>query len=211
MPTPILLGVPYDAASSYLRGAADGPRAIRAALASSHTNGWSEALRDIVRPDVLEDAGDVELPAQGERQAIEAAARRCSEQGRTIALGGDHSISYPLIRGVHAARGEFTVLHFDAHPDLYPEFDGDRYSHACPFARVMEERLAARLVQVGIRAMNDVGAEQARRLGVEVIDMRAWARGARPAITGPVYLSVDLDVFDPGFAPGVSHYEAGGL
>src|SRR3989442_5006693 len=67
--------------------------------------------------------------------------------GRPIALGGDHSVTYPIVRAVRWFHPQLSILHFDAHPDLYPEFEGDRYSHACPFARVMEERLADRLVQ----------------------------------------------------------------
>jgi arginase family enzyme len=104
-----------------------------------------------------------------------------------------------------------SVLHIDAHPDLYDEFAGDRYSHACPFARVMEDGLADRLVQVGIRATTQHQREQADRFGVEVIDMQAWAAGTRPTVTGVVYVSLDLDGLDPGFAPGVSHREPGGL
>jgi arginase family enzyme len=104
-----------------------------------------------------------------------------------------------------------TLVQFDAHPDLYDEFEGNRYSHACPFARILEERLVGRLVQVGIRTMNGHQRAQAHKFGVEVIDMRAWSAGDRPAVSGPVYVSLDMDVFDPAFAPGVSHREPGGL
>ena len=106
---------------------------------------------------------------------------------------------------------DLSVLHLDAHPDLYDEFEGDRYSHACPFARIMEEGLASRLIQVGIRTMNPHQREQAERLGVEVVDMRHWDPGWQPHFDGPVYLSLDLDVLDPAFAPGISHHEPGGL
>src|SRR5260370_36967964 len=75
----------------------------------------------------------------------------------------------------------------------------------------MEERLADRLVQVGIRTMNAAQRAQAERYGVEVIDMRAWVAGRRPTLAQPVYLSIDLDAFDPAFAPGASHREPGGL
>ena len=75
----------------------------------------------------------------------------------------------------------------------------------------MEERLADRLVQVGIRAMTGHQREQAQRFGVEVIDMRSWYTGTRPATEGAVYLSLDMDGLDPAFAPGVSHPEPGGL
>ena len=91
------------------------------------------------------------------------------------------------------------------------EFEGDRFSHACPFARVMENHLADRLVQVGIRTLTPHLRAQAERFGVEVIDMHAFASGQRPEVDGPVYLSLDLDALDPAFAPGVSHWEPGGL
>jgi arginase family enzyme len=104
-----------------------------------------------------------------------------------------------------------TILHFDAHPDLYQDLAGDALSHACPFARIMEDGLAKHLVQVGIRTMSGHQRAQADRFGVEVIDMRAWAAGVRPTLQGPLYVSIDMDAFDPAFAPGVSHFEPGGL
>jgi agmatinase len=208
---PRLIGVPYDAASSYLRGAAGAPPVIRSALHSPAGNPWSERLVDLSH--AIADDGDLALPADGQaRSLIEEGVRRIVQLGDwPIALGGDHAISYPVVRGLASAHTTLTILHIDAHPDLYDEFEGDRYSHACPFARIMEERLASRLVQVGIRAGTEHQRNQARRFGVETIDMRAWARGARPAISGPVYVSVDLDGIDPAFAPGVSHREPGGL
>jgi arginase len=134
-----------------------------------------------------------------------------ADGSKPIALGGDHSVTYPILRAVSRYHPDLTILHIDAHPDLYDEFEGDRFSHACPFARTMEEGLARRLVQVGIRAMNRHQRSQAERFGVEVIDMRAWQAGVRPVVEGSVYLSVDLDGLDPAFAPGVSHHEPGGL
>ena len=103
------------------------------------------------------------------------------------------------------------MLQIDAHGDLYSEFEGDRYSHACPFTRILEDGLIARLVQVGIRTLNAEQRDNAARFGVETIDMRAWAAGSRPSIQGPVYFSIDMDGLDPAFAPGVSHREPGGL
>nr|NIV28320.1 agmatinase [Anaerolineae bacterium] len=99
----------------------------------------------------------------------------------------------------------------DAHPDLYDEIEGNRYSHGCPFARIMEESLVTRLVQVGIRTMNPHQRAQAERFGVEVHEMRDWRPGTAFDFGGPVYLSLDLDVLDPAFAPGTSHHEPGGL
>ncbi len=212
MANTVLLGVPYDASSSFKRGAAEAPAVIRAALKSPSSNTWSEALIDVGRADVLDDAGDLELSDERlARSHIESAIRRLLVAGkRPISLGGDHSITYPILRGFRDA-GNITILQIDAHGDLYPEFEGDRYSHACPFARIMEEGLAERLVQVGVRTMNPVQIENAGRFGVDTIDMRRWVRGDRPHISGPVYVSIDLDGLDPAFAPGVSHREPGGL
>ena len=209
---PTLIGIPYDAASSYLRGAAEAPPLIRRALASPSSNSWTESLRDIGAPGVLLDAGDVDLACDDPRATIERAARDVvADHGLPLSLGGDHSISYPLLRAIRSAHSRLTVLHLDAHGDLYDEYEGNRYSHATPFARVMEENLTDRLVQVGIRTLNEHQRSQVDRFGVEVIDMRAWTSGARPEVSGPVYLSLDLDVLDPAFAPGVSHWEPGGL
>jgi arginase family enzyme len=102
-------------------------------------------------------------------------------------------------------------VQFDAHPDLYDIFEGDRYSHACPFARIMEEGLATRLLQLGIRTMSGHQQEQATHFGVEVHDMRRWGDGPVLRIEGPVYVSFDLDALDPAFVPGVAHHEPGGL
>jgi len=172
---------------------------------------WSESIVDVSRSFI--DVGDVAIPdGVDERALIETAvADALRSASRVIALGGDHSVTYPLVAATHRAHGDFSILHFDAHPDLYPDYEGDRYSHACPFARILEDGLTQRLVQAGIRAMSGVQREQAQRYGVEVIDMSAWARGVRPLVTGPVYISIDIDGFDPAFAPGVSHREAGGL
>ena len=210
---PTLLGVPFDAASSFRRGAAAGPAAIRAALASPAGNSWTEGLVDLGVAGTLGDAGDVALPdVASARTNIEAGvAAVIAAAGRPIVLGGDHSISYPALQAVRQRHPHLSVLHIDAHPDLYDEFEGDRYSHACPFARVLEERLVDELVQVGIRTMNAEQRAQAERFGVRVIDMDAWVAGRRPSLAYPVYVSIDLDGLDPAHVPGVSHPEPGGL
>lgn len=210
---PCIVGLPYDASSSFLRGAAKSPSLIREALHSPAGNLWTEGGIDLGESGVLTDAGDTRLPPTAEaRTLIERAIGGILDEGRRpLALGGDHSVTYPVVRAIAARVSDLTILHVDAHPDLYDEFEGDRHSHACPFARIMEDGLAKRLVQVGIRTMNGHQRAQAARYGVEVIAMADWARGARPVVTGAVYLSVDLDGVDPAFAPGVSHREPGGL
>lgn len=211
--TPALLGIPYDASSSYRRGAAAAPEEIRRALHSDASNSWSESGIDVVSPDKLADIGDLDVSDDSQvRETIERGIRDLIAIGhRPLSLGGDHSITYPIIRGFGKLFGQFTLLQIDAHPDLYSSFQEDRFSHACPFARIMEEGLVQHLVQVGIRTMSSEQRTNAERFGVEVIDMRAWASGARPSIEGPVYVSMDIDGLDPAFAPGVSHREPGGL
>ncbi|MGH7615132.1 MAG: agmatinase [Gemmatimonadales bacterium] len=211
--TPTLLGVPFDAASSFRRGAAAAPPMIRAALLSSAGNSWTEGLVDLGVPGALADAGDLALPEGPEaRRAIEQGVADVLAGGaRPIILGGDHSITYPVLRAVRRRNPRLSVLHVDAHPDLYDEFQGDRFSHACPFARALEERLVDQLVQVGIRTMNAQQRALADRYGVTVIDMDAWVAGHRPTLANPVYLSIDLDGLDPAYVPGVSHPEPGGL
>ena len=213
MSTPTLLGLPYDAASSFLRGAAAGPGKIREALHSPAGNSWSESHVDVSAPGVLQDAGDIDFFLGGDAlTAIEKGIERVlSIPGRPIALGGDHSVTFPIVRALRRQHPRLTILHVDAHTDLYDEFEGNRLSHACPFARIMEAGLADRLVQVGIRTMTGHTQSQAERFGVEIIDMRAWCEGTRPTVEGPVYLSIDLDGIDPAFAPGVGHPEPGGL
>lgn len=211
---PALLGLPYDASSSYLRGAAQAPKAIREALHCPSSNSWSEAGLDVLAPDALRDAGDVAVPGEpaAVRAAIEAGVAAVLRRGlRPLCLGGDHSVTYPVLRAMRAVHPKLTILHIDAHADLYGEFEGDRFSHACPFARIMEERLCDRLVQVGLRTLTAHQRAQAATFGVEQIDMAAWSRGTRPAVEGPLYVSLDLDALDPAFAPGVSHWEPGGL
>ncbi len=209
-PLPQLIGIPYDASSSFLRGSAAGPPLIRAALHSPAGNRYTENGADLSQ---LADAGDLTLTddAAAARGAIQAGIEKVIADGyRPIALGGDHSITYPIMRAI-AARHRVTILHIDAHGDLYDEFEGDKCSHACPFARIMEERLCDRLVQVGIRTLTPHQREQIKRFGVDTIEMQRFAGGSRPVISGPVYVSIDIDGIDPAFAPGVSHREPGGL
>ena len=107
----------------------------------------------------------------------EVLGRLLAKEARIAALGGDHSITYPVLRAYAGKYQQLSVLHLDAHPDLYDELGGNRYSHACPFARIMEEHLVGRLVQVGIRTLTPHQREQAERFGVEGIEMGEWGPG----------------------------------
>lgn len=208
-----LLGVPWDEHSSMLRGSAGAPPLIRAAMRSPSSNLSTESGLDLGVDARLIDAGDLGVPpGAGALAAIERGAADLAASGaRVLALGGDHAVSYPLVRAAAAHHPGLTLLHFDAHPDLYDVFEGDRLSHACPFARIMEEGLASRLVQVGIRTLNAPQRAQVARFGVELVEMKSFRPDLVVQASGPVYVSVDLDALDPAFAPGVAHPEPGGL
>jgi agmatinase len=194
-----------------MRGAAGAPTAIRAALHSSAGNYWTESGVDLGVKGTFEDAGDAQLGSDAFAD-IEKAVGEAMDRGfRPVCLGGDHSITFPILRAVGKRLEGLTIIHFDAHPDLYDELDGNRMSHACPFVRIMEERLVKKLIQIGIRAATGHQREQAKRFGVEMIEMRQLPALEKMKMAGPIYISFDLDVLDPAFAPGISHREPGGM
>jgi arginase len=208
-----IIGLPFDANSSFLRGAAQAPPLIREALYSDAGHLWTESGIDLRSGSLLMDAGDLEGDAAGDMNSrIELAISNLLERNLLpISLGGDHSITVPIMRALAKRHPSLSILHFDAHSDIYDEFEGNRYSHACPFARIMEEKLAQRLVQVGIRTLNGHQREQVERFAVEVIEMKDWRDDLIFEFDSPVYISFDIDGLDPAFAPGVSHREPGGL
>lgn len=209
-----LIGLPTDINSSFERGAASGPKAIRDALWSDRGNMACENGMEIGVDFALDEKGDLALTEDtpvDDALIIAAVANSLAAGATPILLGGDHAITLPVLNAVHAYHGPVTILHFDAHPDLYDDFDGNPRSHASPFARIMESGLASRLVQVGIRTLTRHCRSQAERFGVEIIDMRSFACEHVPIFSGPTYISLDLDAIDPAHAPGVSHPEPGGL
>lgn len=212
-PDIIVLGLPYDRNSSYLRGPALAPARIREALFSESANMWSEVGSDLGEMAGWQFSDDLTLedPQEAFAQIERKIAGLLDQNSQVISLGGDHSITYPIIRSYRKHFSGLSILQLDAHPDLYDELDGNRLSHACPFARIMEEKLVQRLVQVGIRTLTGHQRQQADRFGVEIIEMRSIDKIDQLNFNGPVYLSLDIDCLDPAFAPGVSHYEPGGL
>ena len=208
-----LLGLPTDRNSSYLTGPAKAPAAVRALMREDMMEMTSSAGVKITDPEVLHDLGDVALDgSEGEHELICQFSRQAFQRGPTLLLGGDHSITYPILKGyVGSGRAAPHLVVIDAHPDLYPEYNGNPLSHACPFARIMEEKLAASLIQVGIRASNPLLVAQTERFGVRAFGPEELAAARQALPHGEVYISFDLDGLDPAFAPGVSHHEPGGL
>jgi arginase len=210
--TPVILGIPFDANSSWLRGPAGAPPIIRVAFNSSSSNSWTETGVDLSPQGTYCDAGDLKFTFDEPFVAIEKKVGELLDKGlRPVCLGGDHSITLPIVRAFGKRIPGLTILHFDAHPDLYDELEGNRLSHACPFARIMEEGAAKRLIQVGIRTLNGHQCEQAKKFGVEMIEMRYLPALERMNVEGPIYISFDMDALDPAFAPGISHREPGGM
>jgi len=209
-----LVGILSDENSSYKKGAASAPGCIRRALHCESSNHCSELGVDLADNPAFVDIGDRQVADGAENfLAIEADIYQIMERGALpLVLGGDHAISYPVVRAINRIHGPVNILHFDAHPDLYDNFEDNPFSHASPFARIMENGLASRLVQVGIRTLNRHQREQAERFGVEINEMKDLDTGSvGQDFDGPVYISFDMDALDPAFAPGVSHHEPGGL
>jgi arginase len=209
-----LIGILSDDNSSFLKGAAKAPEFIRRALHCGSANFCSELGVELSGHPRFIDVGDRSIASGVENfLAIETEISKILEQeALPMVLGGDHAITYPVMRAINNAHGPVNILHFDAHSDLYDDYEGNPYSHASPFARIMEMGLAQRLVQVGIRTLNQHQRQQAERFGVEVHEMKTLNLAAVGRdFEGPVYISFDMDVLDPAFAPGVSHHEPGGL
>lgn len=208
-----VLGLPFDKNSSFRRGAAAAPAHIRQAFYSESANLWTENGFDLERLVNWQIRDDLEF--LNREQAFEKIENQVGKLLMTdtqlISVGGDHSVTYPIILAFGKAYEKLSILQLDAHPDLYDELDGNRYSHACPFARIMEEGLVEKLVQAGIRTLNGHQREQAKKFGVEIITMGEIEKTKKIIFDGPVYLSLDMDCLDPAFAPGVSHYEPGGM
>lgn len=209
-----LIGLPTDINSSFARGAARAPCVIREALWSDRGNLACENGLEVGTDFIIDDMGDLPLiedTALDDVKIRQAVADAINAGATPILLGGDHAVSLPILSAIHAYHGNVTILHIDAHPDTYDDFEGNPRSHASPFARIMENGLAMRLVQVGIRTLTRHCRDQADRFGIETIEMRDFALDRVPHLSGPIYISLDLDGIDPAFAPGVSHPEPGGL
>jgi len=208
--TVALVGIPYDKKSSFLQGAAFAPAQIRQTLHGGAGNYWTENFFNPIENEHFHDQGDLVIEDYFDIE--KKVANILSKGFRILALGGDHSITYPILKAHRPFYEDLHILHIDAHGDLYDKFEGDPYSHACPFARIMEEGLCSHLVQVGIRSLNPHQRKQGKMFGVETIEMKSLEEKL-PSLQfeKPLYISLDLDGLDPAFAPGVAHPEPGGL
>ena len=222
-----LVGIPYDGAVTNRPGARHGPREVR------NASSMMRAIHPKSRVNPYElcrvgDGGDVPFTRLYEPESahedIERFISRLATAGvRTVAVGGDHSVTLPVLRGL-VSDGPVGLIHVDAHTDTWDQFMGSRYSHGAPFRRAVEEGLIDphRTIQIGIRGaqnstegwdysdasgMRVVFMDEVTRVGVEAVAQEA----IRIAGGQPTYLSFDIDSIDPAFAPGTGTPEIGGL
>ncbi|HEY5881359.1 MAG TPA: clavaminate synthase Cs1 [Nakamurella sp.] len=223
----VVIGAPYDGGTSYRPGARFAPRAIRHESGLIHGTGIDRGpgVFDLIR---VVDGGDIDLsPFSMDiamRTATDALGALLRRNRAFLLLGGDHSLSLAGLRAVHAVHGKVAVIHLDAHSDTFPPVYGGEYHHGTPFRWAIEEGLVdpARMIQIGIRGhLPDPDSHRyAREHGVRIVTMtEVIDRGLRDiadeirSVVGahPVYLSCDIDVVDPAFAPGTGTPAPGGL
>ncbi|MGE5244785.1 MAG: agmatinase [Betaproteobacteria bacterium] len=221
-----IVGVPYDGGTSYRPGARLGPREIRAQSSLIRPYSYFQKVAPFDRLNVA-DIGDIDAPPVGIEQAyavIEARIGAIADAGaRPLVVGGDHSISLPALRALARRHGPLALVQFDSHIDTWDEYFGGKYFHGTPFRRAIEERLVdpKRFVQVGIRGpmYGEDDFDFHREHGITMIDIdQVKARGIdwtidemRRVLTGPVYMTFDIDAVDPAFAPGTGTPEVGGF
>jgi agmatinase len=223
-----VLGVPYDLTSSYMPGCRFGPDAIRAATDSERSHSFPLTIGELDPSEnkplskliTLEDIGDLEVMGRLPESALvdisEAAAKLASHESYLLFLGGDHFITYPLLKGLKRGRpSKYGVVYLDSHADLYEEYGGYSLSHATTLRRLIEEKLVS---------VEDVVAYDLRTALPNQRELLMKKRGlagspedfsdkvsALAERVDSMYVSVDLDVLRPDLVHGVSHPESGGL
>lgn len=223
----VVIGAPYDGGTSYRPGARFAPRAIRAESGLIHGTGIDRGANVFELIDVV-DAGDIDLTPFAMDLAMETATTALRDliarNHSFLMFGGDHSLSLAGLRAASTVHGPLAVLHLDAHSDTFPPVYGGTYHHGTPFRHGIEEGLIdpTRLVQVGIRGHNPSpdALDWIRALGTRVITAADCDRLTLTGVANeirrivgdrPLYVSCDIDVVDPAFAPGTGTPAPGGL
>jgi agmatinase len=221
-----IVGVPFDGGTSYRPGSRYGPREIRNQSSLIRSYSFFQKVSPFDRLNVA-DAGDIDAAPVSIEKCYEAVEARigaiADAAARPIVIGGDHSISLPVLRALAKRHGPLALVQFDAHIDTWDDYFGGKYFHGTPFRRAIEERLVdgRRFVQVGIRGpmYGEHDFDFHREHGITVIDIEqmkdrgvAWVVAEiRRIATGPAYMTFDIDGVDPAFAPGTGTPEVGGL
>ena len=210
----VILGCPYDGSASFRPGARFGPSALRKASWGIET--YSPYFRRDLTRLKIHDMGDLELPLGEKRIAfdlIQKALRKILSKDKfPILLGGDHLITLPILEEILKAYPNLHLLHLDAHTDLRKDYLGETLSHSTVIRRVVDRLGKGRLSQIGIRS----GTEEEFKLAKEMrsivfSDRRSLGAMVNRLRNRPVYVTLDLDLFDPGLLPGVGTPEPGGL
>ena len=221
-----IVGAPYDGGTSYRPGARLAPREIRSQSSLIRSYNFVQRIAPFDRLNVA-DVGDVDAPPVSIEKAyaaIESRIASIADAGaRPIVVGGDHSITLPILRALAKRHGPLALVQIDSHIDTWDEYFGGKYFHGTPFRRAIEEGLidGRRFIQVGIRGSiyGEDDFEFHRQHGITMIDIGAVRERGIPAVidtvrhvaTGPVYMTFDIDGVDPAFAPGTGTPEVGGL
>ncbi|MHA1170387.1 MAG: agmatinase [Candidatus Hodarchaeales archaeon] len=231
----IVMGIPWDKSSSYRKGASKAPSFIRQATSSKLYNPYAETGVNLVERWQIHDAGDILLPDNAEkaRDKILGEVARLNNQldlnlTKFLFLGGDHLITF---FSFHALAHEGVIdaekcgiIYLDAHPDLYDDLEGNKYSHACVLRRIIDQTdiNPVNIVQIGIRAPTPQQLDYAGETGINIITTAKFLQkgplGTAKLVHNilnknvkEVYLSIDLDVLDPSFAPGIGNPQPGGI
>ena len=210
----VILGCPYDGSATFRPGARFGPSAIRKASWGIET--YSPYQESDLTQIKIHDMGDLELPLGEKKTSLrliqEGARKILSAKKFPILLGGDHLITLPMIEEVHRAYPDVHVLHIDAHTDLRDEYLGETLNHSTVMRRVVDRLGEGRLSQLGVRSGTEEEFKSARKMkSILSSDQGSLRRMVKQLHNRPVYVTVDLDVMDPGLLPGVGTPEPGGF
>ncbi len=210
----VILGCPYDGSASFRPGARFGPPAIRRASWGIET--YSPYFRKDLSRLLIHDMGDLELPL-GEKELSLDRIRKAiriilNAKKFPVILGGDHLVTLPIIEEILQFYPETSLIHLDAHTDLRDDYLGERFSHSTVVKRIHSLLKNGRIFQIGIRSGTEEEFEEAERIRSIVSFGKASFRSMIDYLKKrPVYLTLDLDVFDPSLLPGVGTPEPGGL
>ena len=202
-----IFGVPYDSTTCFRPGTRFAPDGIR--FFSENLEEYSLALKKSLSNVDFCDLGNVEVPVEPEGM-VESVYEFVKELEIPVALGGEHSITYPVVRALSERFSNLTLVHFDAHADLREEYSGTRFSHASVMRRVLE--LGVSIVQFGVRSATREEQElRERSPQITVVDSFEELLFIVSKTETPVYFSIDIDFFDPSFAPGTGTPEPPGF
>ncbi|MFQ5631768.1 MAG: agmatinase [bacterium] len=214
----VFAGLPSDSQSSFQRGCKRAPERVRFAYDGNCFSATTESGVDMYR--MVTDLGD--FIAKNTWDETSDAYRKQAENiflsgKKPFFVGGDHAVTMPIVEALAGMKQPIHYIHFDAHPDLYPDFNDNIHSHACVCARILEMSHIASVTQIGIRTMNAMQQQLADRYNSQLRIF--FARNLLQNLPSlaflqdgvPVYISIDMDCFDPAYAPGVAHPVPGGL